>query len=279
VLLRNPDAARSRFNRPVSAVVGDLSDVAALEKAFAGCDAVVHLVGIINEKEGLSFDAVHRQGTENVVAAMKKAGVRRLVHMSAMGSSPDSPSEYGRSKAAGEEAVRRSGLDATVFRPSIVFGPGDGFATLLARVVRMSPLVIPVIGPGTVRFMPVSVREVAAMFAAAVEKPETIGKSFEVGGPEILTMNAIYREIAAALGKPKKPIVHLPLWYGRIAAAAMAVLPDPPLTRDQLRSLSRDNVGDVSATTAVFGEPKTRFADGIREYIRPKSRRDPRIGI
>jgi NADH dehydrogenase len=263
----------------VTTLAGGVSDPAALEAAFSGCDAVVHLVGIINESEGLSFDAVHRQGAENVVAAMRKAAVRRIVHMSAMGASDDAPSEYSRTKAGGEEAVRRSGLDATVFRPSIVFGPGDGFVTLLAKIVRGNPGFIPVIGPGTVRFMPVSVREVATMFADALEKPEAAGKSFEVGGPETLTMDEIYREIAAALGKPRKRLVHFPVWYGRVLAAAMAVLPDPPLTADQLRSLSRDNVGDVSGTAAVFGVPTTRFADGIREYVRPKSVRDPKIGI
>jgi len=279
VLARNPDAARSRFNRPVPVAAGDVSDAASLERAFSGCDAVVHLVGIINESEGLSFDAVHRQGTENVVGAMQRTGVRRLLHMSAMGSAPDAPSEYGRTKAAGEEAARRSGLEATVLRPSIVFGPGDGFVTLLAKIVRLNPLFIPVIGPGTVRFMPVSVREVAGIFAAALEKPETAGKTFEVGGPETLTMDEIYREIAAALGKPRKRLVHFPLWYGRILAAALSVLPNPPLTRDHLRSLSRDNVGDVAATADVFGAPAVRFADGIREYVRPRSTHDARIGI
>ncbi len=279
VIARRPDEARSRFNRPVPAVEGDVTDAAALEAGFSGCDAVVHLVGIINESEGLSFDAVHRQGAENVVAAMKKAGVRRLVHMSAMGSSPDAPSEYGRTKAAGEEAVRRSGLDATIFRPSIIFGPGDGFVTLLAKIVRANPGFIPVIGPGTVRFMPVSAREIAALFADALEKPDASGKTFEVGGPETLTMDEIYREIAGALGKPRKPLVHFPLWYGRILAAVMAVLPDPPLTADQLRSLSRDNVGDTTATSALLGSPTTRFAEGIRAYVRPKSHRDGRIGI
>jgi len=279
VLVRRVDEARSRFNRPVPAVEASVSDPAALEAGFAGGDAVVHLVGIINESEGCSFDAVHRQGTENVVASMKKAGIRRLVHMSAMGSSPDAPSEYGRTKAAGEEAVRRSGLDATIFRPSILFGPGDGFVTLLAKIVRGNPGFIPVIGPGTVRFMPVSVREVAAFFADALEKPDASGKTFEVGGPQTLAMNEIYREIAGALGKPRKPLVHFPLWYGRILAAAMAVLPNPPLTTDQLRSLSQDNVADTSATAAVLGSPTTRFADGIREYVRPKSHRDGRIGI
>jgi len=279
VVARRPDEARSRFNRPVAAAAGEVSDTASLYRAFAGCDAVVHLVGIIHEKEGRSFDAVHRQGAENVVEAMKKTGVRRLVHMSAMGSSADSPSEYGRTKAAGEEAVRRSGLDATIFRPSVIFGPGDGFVTLLATVVRGNPGFIPVIGPGTVRFMPVAVREVARIFADALEKPESVGKTFEVGGPETLTMNEIYREIAAALGKPRKPLVHLPIAWGRLLAAGMAVLPNPPLTADQLRSLSRDNVGDVEPTAALFGAPGTKFADGIREYVHPKSRHDPRIGI
>ena len=279
VLARNADAARSRFNRPVLAVEGDLFDPPSLDRTFSGADAVVHLVGIIHEKEGHSFDEVHREGTENVAAAAKRSGVARLLHMSAMGAGADAPSEYGRTKAAGEEAVRRSGLDATIFRPSIIFGPGDGFATLLARIVRASPFVVPVIGPGTVRFMPVSVREVSRIYGDALEKPETAGRAFEVGGPETLDLNAIYREIASALGRPGKRLVHLPLWYGRILAAAMSVLRQPPLTRDQLRSLSRDNVGDTAPTAAVFGAPAVRFADGIREYIRPRSRRDPRVGI
>lgn len=279
VLARHTDDARSRFNRPVPAVEGDLFDPAALETTFAGADAVVHLVGIIHEKGGHSFDAVHREGTENVLAAARRTGVRRLLHMSAMGASADAPSEYGRSKAAGEEAVRRSGLDATIFRPSIIFGPGDGFASLLAKICRASPFVVPVIGPGTVRFMPVSVREVARISADALEKPETVGRTFEIGGPETLDLNAIYREIAGALGKPGKRLVHLPLWYGRIAAAAMSVLPRPPLTRDQLRSLSRDNVGDTGPTAAVFGAPTVRFADGIRESIRPPRTGEPLVAI
>jgi len=279
VLARHPDDARSRFNQKIDAVAGDLGNGPALESAFADRDAVVHLVGIIHERGGLSFDAVHRQGTENVAAAARKSGARRLLHMSAMGASPDAPSEYGRTKAAGEEAVRRSGLEATIFRPSILFGPGDGFASLLARVCRLTPFVIPVIGPGKVRLMPVSVREVARIFADALEKPETSGRSFEVGGPETLTLDELYRAVAAAAGKPGKPLLHLPVWYGRILATLMSVLPEPPLTRDQLRSLSRDNVGDTGPTAEVFGAPRQKFADGIREYIRPKSRRDSLVGI
>lgn len=283
VLARDPAKTRNRYNRPVETVAGDVLDGDSLLAAARNRDAVVHLVGIIHEARGESFDRLHREGTENVVAAARGAGVRRYLHMSAMGSFPDSPSAYGRTKAAGERAARESGLDWTVFRPSIVFGPGDGFVSLLAPIVRSSPGFIPVIGPGTTRFQPVSVHDVARVFADALEKPETIGRGFEVGGPDVLSLNEIYREIAAAVGKPRKPLFHLPLWYGRLLAgvferlARRGLLADPPLTRDQLASLSRDNVGDVSATLAVFGGDWRQFAPGIRAYL-SDGRHDPRYG-
>src|SRR5262249_8306847 len=198
--------------RSVEARTGDVRDVDSLAAAAAGRDAVIHLVGIIHEEGDQTFDRIHREAAENVVAAMKSAGVRRLLHMSAMGSSLDAPSEYGRTKAAGERAVRESGQDWTIFRPSIIFGPGDGFVSLLAPIVRGNPGFIPVIGDGTTRFMPVSVYDVARVFADALEKPETVRAAYEVGGPETLTLNEIYREIAAAVGKPSKPLVHLPVW-------------------------------------------------------------------
>ena len=285
VLARRPDDARNRFNRPVERVRGDVLYPPSLVSAFAGRDAVIHLVGIIHEKGELTFDRIHREGTENVVAAARGANVRRLLHMSAMGTSDDSPSEYGRSKAAGERAVRESGLDWTVFRPSIVFGPGDGFVSLLAPIVRHNPIFIPVIGTGETRFQPVSVYDVARVFADALEKPEAVGRSFEVGGPDVLTLNEIYREIATVLGKRNKPLVHLPLWWGRLLArlfeflARRGWIPAPPLTRDQLKSLSRDNVADVSETVAVFDGEWYEFRAGIREYLFGAMKHDPRAGF
>jgi len=284
VLARDARKTRNRYNRPVETVSGSVLDPSSLAAAAAGQDAVVHLVGVINEKGEQTFDRMHREATENVVAAAKAAGARRYLHMSAMGSAEDSPSEYGRTKAAGEKAVRASGLDWTIFRPSIVFGPGDGFVSLLAPIVRLNPGFIPVIGPGTTRFQPVSVEDVARVFAESLERPETVGRSFEVGGPDVLTLNEVYREIAAAVGKPGKPLLHLPLWYGRILAAAFewlarrGVFTDPPLTRDQLKSLVRDNAADVSGTIAVFGGEWKRFRPGIREYL-STGRHDPRSGI
>lgn len=284
VLERRPGAARNRYNRPVESVAGDVLDAASLESAVRGRDAVLHLVGIIFEKGEQTFDRMHREAPGNVAAAMRAAGVRRLAHMSAMGSFEDGPSEYSRTKAAGEKLVRESGLDWTVFRPSVVFGPGDGFVSLLAGVVRRNPLFIPVIGPGTTRFQPVSVYDVARVFADALEKPETSGRVFEVGGPQTFTLNEIYREVAAAVGKARKPLVHLPLWWGRFlagrfeSAARRGWIDTPPLTRDQLKSLARDNVADLSDTLAVFGATWRELRQGIREYLPAGREHDPRFG-
>jgi NADH dehydrogenase len=283
-LARRPESTQNRYSRPVETVLGDVLDPDSLSRAAAGRDAVVHLVGIIHEIGTESFDRMHREAVENVVAAARTAGVRRYLHMSAMGSAPDSPSEYGRTKAAGEAAARASGLDWTVFRPSIIFGPGDGFVSLLAPIVRRNPGFIPVIGDGETRFQPVSVHDVARVFAESLEKPETVGRAFEVGGPEVLTLNAVYREIAAAVGKPGKRLVHFPLWYGRLLAsgfewlARRGLFRDPPLTRDQILSLGRDNAADTSQTVAVFGTDWRFFAPGIREYLSP-GLHDPRSGI
>jgi len=284
VLERRPGATRNRFNRPVEAVSGDVLDEGSLERAASSRDAVIHLVGIIHEKGLQTFDRMHREAVEHVVAATRAAGVRRLLHMSAMGSAEDAPSDYGRTKAAGEKAVRGSGLDWTIFRPSIVFGPGDGFVSLLASIVLGNPGFIPVIGPGLTRFLPVSVYDVARVFADALEKPATVRETYEVGGPQVLTLNQIYREIAAAVGKPRKPLVHFPLWWGRFLAgrfewaARKGWLDDPPLTRDQLRSLSRDNSADTSSTVALFGGAWREFRPGIREYLGRGGGHDPRFG-
>ncbi len=285
VLARSPETTHNRYNHPVSAAVGNVLDPASVRRAAEGREAVVHVVGIISEEGEQTFDRMHREAAENVVRAARDAGARRFLHTSAMGSSEDSPSEYGRTKAAGEKAVRESGLDWTVFRPSIIFGPGDGFVSLLAGIVRRNPGFIPVIGPGTTRFMPVSVHDVARVFADSLEKPETVGEAFEVGGPETFTLNEIYREIAIAVGKPRKPLLHQPLWWGRFLAGrfeAMARrgwIDSPPLTRDQLRSLSRDNTADVSRTVAVFGGDWRDFRSGIREYLTGSKPHDPKFGV
>jgi len=285
VLARRADHARNRYNRPVEPRRGDVLDAASLPAAIAGRDAVIHLVGIIHEKGNQTFDRLHREAVENVVAAMSASGVRRLLHMSAVGAAEDSPSEYGRTKAAGERVVRQSGLDWTIFRPSIVFGPGDGFVSLLAPIVDKNPVFIPVIGKGRTRFQPVSVYDVARVFGDALENPNTVGKTFELGGPDIFTLDEIYREIATVLGKRRKPLLHFPIWWGWFLArtfeslARRGWIDAPPLTRDQLKSLSRDNVADVTETLAVFNGDWRELRDGLREYLTGGMKHDPRSGF
>jgi uncharacterized protein YbjT (DUF2867 family) len=285
VLARHADRALNRYNRPVESCRGDVLDLASLSAAIAGRDAVIHLVGIIHEKGPQTFDRMHREAVGNVVTAMQPTDVRRLLHMSAVGAAEDSPSEYARTKAAGERAVRASGLEWTIIRPSIIFGPGDGFVSLLAPIIEKNPLFIPVIGKGRTRFQPVSVYDVARVFGEALEKPEAVGRTFELGGPDILTLNEIYREIATVLGKRRKPLVHLPLWWGRLLARTFELLARrgwidaPPLTRDQLKSLSRDNVADVSETIAVFDGEWREFRAGLREYLTGGMKHDPRSGF
>jgi NADH dehydrogenase len=284
VLARDPARTRNRYNRKVEAVPGDVLDAGSFARAAHGRDAIVHLVGIIHETKTQTFDRLHREAAENAVAAAKAAGTRRLLHMSAMGSSPQSPSEYGRTKAAGEAAVRASDLDWTVLRPSIIFGEGDGFVSLLAGLVRRNPGFIPVLGSGSTRFAPVSIADVARVFADSLEKPETIRQVYEVAGPDEWTLNEIYREIAAAVGKPRKPLLHLPLWWGRLLArlferlARWGWIDSPPVTRDQLASLSVDNVADATETRRVFGGTWRDFGSGIREYL-ASGRHDPRHGV
>jgi NADH dehydrogenase len=285
VLARDPERARNRYNRPVEVAAGNVLDTASVARAAAGRDAIVHLVGIIFETPTQTFDLLHRAATENVVAAGKQAGVRRLLHMSAMGTSESGPSEYWRTKAAGERAVRESGLEWTIFRPCILFGPGDGFFSGLAPIVRSNPGFIPVIGNGRTRFMPVSVYDVARVFADSLEKPESIGRAFEIGGPQTYALNELYREIARSVGRPRKPMIHFPLWFGRLLARGfermyrMDLIDAPPLTRDQLKSLSRDNVADTSETVAVFGGPWKELRPGLRETLHGAMRHDPRYGI
>jgi uncharacterized protein YbjT (DUF2867 family) len=289
LLARDAARARSRFLRPPEVVVGDVLQKETIVPAARGCDAVVHLVGIIFEPHGgPTFDEAHRQATVNVLEAAQAAGVSRHLQMSAMGASPEGPSKYARTKAAGEEAVRGSALDWTIFRPSLIFGPGDGFFTMIARLVSSSllaPGFIPVIGRGETRFLPVSVRDVARCFAEALEKPDqTRKKTFEVGGSETFTLNQLYREVARLRGQGGKRLVHLPVWWGRLIALASEIgyrarlLPRPLLTLDQLRSLAVDNVADTSQTVEVFGQAWISLHQGLREYLE-RGPHDERHGI
>jgi NADH dehydrogenase len=279
VLARDPGNARAHaiqaeFNAELRA--GDVLDALSLVGAAEGCDAVIHLVGIISEVGRQKFEHVHVSATRNVLAAARSAGVQRYIHMSALGTRPHAASRYHQTKWAAEESVRASGLDWTVLRPSLVFGPEDHFVNLFARLSKWSP-VLPVMGPGRAQLQPVAVEDVAACFVRAVTQPESAQATLDVCGPERFTLPEILREILAALGR-RRWLLHIPLPVARTQAAILeAIFPRllrqaPPLNRDQLLMLQEDNTGNPEPANRLFGIKPMGFKEGIRKYLRPAGR-------
>lgn len=257
-----------RLAAPAREVLGDATRPEGLAEAMAGSEALIHLVGIIREfpERGVTFERLHVEATRNVLEAARQAKVARYLHMSAGGAREGASTPYHRTKWAAEELVHVSGLSWTVFRPSIVFGPGDGFVSLLARLIRRSP-VVPVIGDGRYALRPVAVKTVAAGFAAALERPETAGRTFEVGGPDRLTYNRVLDLIAQALGLAHPTKLHVPVGLVRLAAAALERYPWFPITRTQLTMLLEGNTCDSRPFYEATGLSPVPFAAAL-DYLR-----------
>ncbi len=267
-LVRDPARATRLGGLGCELARGDVTDRSTVIKAIdEKIEAVVHLVGIISETSGASFRAVHTEGTRNVVEACNQKGVKRYLHISALGTRAGSRSAYHRSKWEAEEIIRASGLDYTIFRPSIMFGHEDKFVNVLASVMKISPVVM-VPGNGKNLFQPVFVKDVARMMASSIEKEEAKKMVYEVGGPERFTFDGLIDAIAGVLGK-RVFKVHVPLGLMRPGAAvAEVLLPRPPITRDQLIMLEEDNVTDESTLEEVFGIKPTGLVEALRTYIR-----------
>ncbi len=244
VAVRRPDAAL--FLKPfgdvgqVTPIAASLRHQGSVQAAVAGADAVVNLVGILYQRGNQRFDAIHAEGARAVAEAAAAAGARRLVQMSALGADPASPADYARSKAAGEAAAAAAFPGATLVRPSVVFGPADGFFNRFAAMARFSP-VLPLIGGGTTRFQPVYVGDVAEAMARMLDDDGTRGRSYELGGPQVYSFKELLELTLAAIGR-RRLLLPLPFWAASLQAALLELLPTPPLTRDQLRLLRRDNV-------------------------------------
>jgi len=220
----------------------------SLLAAAQDADAVINLVGILFASGKQTFKSVQDEGARNVAEAAKAAGVKRLVHVSAIGADADSPSIYARTKAAGEAAIREVYKDATIFRPSVVFGPEDEFFNRFAALARLSPM-LPLIGGGHTKFQPVFVGDVAQSIVAALEGRATAKSPYELGGPEILTMRQVMERVLAYTMR-KRLLVPLPVWLAKLQGAFLQWLPKPPLTVDQVRLLETDNVVSSAAIKA-----------------------------
>jgi len=242
----------------IHAVQANLRHAGSIAAAVRDADAVVNLVGILYERGRQGFDAVHTAGAAAVAQAAALHGAR-LVHMSTLGANEDATSAYARSKAAGEKAARAAVPGATIFRPSIVFGPDDDFFNKFASVARFLPA-LPLIGGGLTRFQPVFAGDVAAAFLAAVQGATRPGATYELGGPEILTFRELM-EFTLATIERRRLLLPIPFGLARLQAAILQFLPKPLLTPDQVELLRRDNVVSAAATD----EGRTLKGLGIEE--------------
>jgi NADH dehydrogenase len=236
-------AKRELIVLPTADVVrADVHSPADLDRVMTGADAVVNLVGILHPSGRNSFQHVHVELPGKIVEACRRVGVKRLLHMSALGAAADAPSAYQRSKAEGEaRALQAAGdtLAVTVFRPSVIFGSGDSLLTLFARMQRFLPIML--LGSPQAKFQPVWVEDVARAYAAALEDRNTFGQRYELCGPNVYNL----RELVAAAGRMSghpRPIVGLGKTLSYLQAAALELSPVKILTRDNLRSMSVDNV-------------------------------------
>ena len=257
------------FEQGVEALEGDITIPGTFSHALSGCDAAINLVGIIREfpARGATFTKLHVEATKNILHAARGAGVRRYIHMSALGSRPGATSAYHRSKYSAEELVRASGLDWTIFRPSIIFGPGDEFVNRLAGFIRRLPAV-PVIGDGSYRLQPMAGADVARCFAMALEMPETRGKTFELCGPDRFTYNDLLDTIGLVLGRPMVRKLPNPLPVMKVVVPVLQGFSFFPITMDQILMLVEENICDGKWRETFRFEPQ-RFADGIARYLRP----------
>lgn len=269
-LSRQATRRRSGLPAAVGIVDADVTDPHAVEQALGGREAVIHLVGIIRERGGQTFERLHAEGTRTVVAAARRAGVRKIVHMSALGVRPNAVARYHRSKWEGEEAVRASGVPYVIFRPSIIAGPQDEFVNTFARLARLPGALtrtMPIVGSGRGKLQPIDVEEVTACFARAVRDDSIVNRVYELGGPEALTLEEIIDTILRVL-RVRRLKVHLPLPVARIMASLFErVLPNPPFTRDQLIMLQEDNICDVQPMVRDFGFQPKRFEELIRGWL------------
>jgi NADH dehydrogenase len=269
---RRRDNARHLFLLPtVEVVEADVADPGVLPQLARGADAIVNLVGILNEGGRETFARAHVEVTQRCIDAAKGAGVRRFVQMSALNADERGPSAYQRSKGAAEAAVVASGLDWTIFQPSVIFGREDSFLNLFARVLRFLPVMA--LAGADVRFQPVYVGDVATCFVRALDLDAAIGQRYPLCGPRVYTLRELVRYVGEVAETPR-PIVPLGAALGKLQALALEMLPGKLMSRDNLASMERDSVCDCPFP-ALFGVRPAALEAIAPLYLSPEAARSP----
>ena len=271
-LVHTPGSERLFTDRSIEICYGSVNDSAALNEAMEGVAAVIHLVAVIRQGRGSTFSGINRRGVAGVAWAAKENGVGHFIHVSASGATRDSRYKYLNSKYQGEQEVKASNIPYTIFRPTLMFGPGDEVLTALAGIMRLSPF-MPVGGTGRNRFQPIHVDDVARCLAMAVDRTDLKGKTVELGGPEQLSYSNILKKVAQALGK-RLIRLPLPLWAMYPPVLLMELLlPRAALTVEMLKMLSRRGVSELGGVERTFGfTPKT--LEGNIDFVKSVSAGD-----
>lgn len=268
VAVRHPEGVDlSDARNRVSVVTADIQDSSLIVPALKDSVSVINVVGHYVQTKAISFDAVHAIGAENLAWCAAQAGVARLVHVSGIGADINSPSAYVRSRAKGESLVREAFPEATIMRPSAIFGPGDALFSSLEAISRRLP-VIPLFGRGQTRLQPVFVDDVANAVAVASSEPSTVGKTYELGGPKVYTYRALVEFLLDTV-KRRRVLLPIPYAVWEAIAVSLAVLPNPPLTWHQVVLMRDDNVvGQGSLTLSDLGIQPTTVETQLADYIR-----------
>jgi uncharacterized protein YbjT (DUF2867 family) len=270
-MVGNPEKALKRLadiESKIEIVKGDVTRPETLTEWMQGVDAVMHLVAVAIEKGKRTYELINTQGTINVVDAAKAAGVKRFLNMCQNGATPDHSSRFLRSKGIAQDYVAKSGLDWTAFRPTVIFGPQDEFANVLARLIQITPVAFPIVGDGKAQFQPVYIGDVVEAFVRSLEDKSTIRHEYELGGPEVLTYEQIVDRVLKAL-KTSRIKIKVPVPVIRPVVIAMqAVLPNPPVTTTLLELLPVPNVVKDNALVSKFNITPIPFTPEQLSYMR-----------
>jgi len=245
---------------------GDIAEPESLEGAMDGVSTVVNLVGIIAETRNQTFEAIHVEGTQALVDEAKRAGIEHFFQQSALGANASSKAKYQSTKARAEQIVRDSALSWTIFRPSLIIGKGDGFTTMLKKIISAPAPFIPVPGPGKARFQPLAVDDWVKCFMAMFENPDKHGRIYELGGPEQLTYNEMVEGLASVM-KVRKTLVHIPMGIAAFGVKLLENTPWQQATSEQLMLLNQDNICEPDVIKKEFGFDPATYEEALRAAI------------
>lgn len=244
---------------------GDLTDEESLKNALEGLETVIHLIGIIVEKKGATFEIIHTQGTRNLVKACKMAGVRRFIYISALGAREKARSRYHITKWEAEQAVIKSGMEYVIFRPSIMIGKGGEFITMLSKIVQEAP-VVPIID-GKSKVQPIYVENTIDCIIKSLKEPRIRNRIFEIAGPDQITYKELFLTLMDVL-EIKKPTLEMPIWLMYPAAYIIErLIEKPPITIQQLIMLQEDNICDIKEIQKVFDLHLISLKEALQTFL------------